>query len=80
MKIISSELTKEEWEYLHEVLLFQRLLDQKHRRKIDDIRTKALAQIEWIECKENNKKLIENIRQAKIEDEEDKKYRRKITK
>jgi hypothetical protein len=73
--MISSELTKEEWEYLHEVLLFQRLLDQKHRRKIDEIRQKILSQIEWEQMKVDiDKERIE------AEDKEDNKYRKKIIK
>ena len=73
--MISSELTKEEWEYLHEVLLFQRMLDQKRRRKIDEIRQKILSQIEWEKMKDNyDKERIE------AEDKEDNKYRKRIVK
>lgn len=70
MKIIKSDLTKEELQYIHEVLLFQRLLDHKRRNKIDQIRNKILSEINWIDMKEK----------FDTEDKEDNIYRRKITK
>lgn len=70
MKIIKSDLTKEELQYIHEVLLFQRLLDHKRRNKIDQIRNKILSEINWIDMKEK----------FETEDKEDNIYRRKITK
>lgn len=73
--MISPELTKEELEYLHEVLLFQRLLDHKHRRNIDEIRQKILNQIEWQNMNANVDK-----ERIKAEDKEDKMYRKKIVK
>ena len=61
-------LTQNDLKYLHEVLLFQRMLDTKHRNKIDEIRQKILAQISV------DKERIE------AEDKEDNKYRKKIVK
>lgn len=70
--------------YLHEVLLFQRMLDTKHRNKIDEIRQKILEQIETLRCYEKETEILrglyEKAERARIaaEDKEDKKYRRKI--
>ena len=61
-------LTQNDLKYLHEVLLIQRMLDTKHRNKIDEIRQKILAQISV------DKERIE------AEDKEDNKYRKKIVK
>ena len=73
--IKTTTLTVADLKYLHEVLLFQRMLDTKHRNKIDEIRQKILAQIEWEKMKVSiDKERIE------AEDKEDNKYRKKIVK
>lgn len=73
--IKTTTLTAADLKYLHEVLLFQRMLDTKHRNKIDEIRQKILTQIEWEKMKVNiDKERIE------AEDKEDNKYRKKIVK
>ena len=73
--IKTTTLTAADLNYLHEVLLFQRMLDTKHRNKIDEIRQKILTQIEWEKMKVNiDKERIE------AEDKEDNKYRKKIVK
>lgn len=73
--IKNTTLTVADLKYLHEVLLFQRMLDTKHRNKIDEIRQKILTQIEWEKMKVNiDKERIE------AEDKEDNKYRKKIVK
>ena len=73
--IKNTTLTQSDLNYLHEVLLFQRMLDTKHRNKIDEIRQKILLQIEWEKMKSNiDKERIE------AEDKEDNKYRKKIVK
>ena len=73
--IKTTTLTVADLKYLHEVLLFQRMLDTKHRNKIDEIRQKILTQIEW-------EKMNVSIGKERIEaeDKEDNKYRRKIVK
>ena len=71
----TTTLTVADLKYLHEVLLFQRMLDTKHRNKIDEIRQKILVQIE---C-EKMKVCIDKER-IEAEDKEDNKYRRKIVK
>lgn len=73
--IKTTTLTVADLKYLHEVLLFQRMLDTKHRNKIDEIRQKILIQIEWEKMKVSiDKERIE------VEDKEDNKYRKKIVK
>lgn len=67
--ITKSDLSIKELQYLHEVLLFQRMLDPKNRKKIDQIRQKILTEIEWQQMKE---KLSD--------DEKDNLYRKKIVK
>lgn len=63
-------LTWSELKYIHELLLFQRMLDPKRRKILDQIVNKIIGQME----------VIEQAELIKTEDEEDKKYRRKIVK
>lgn len=63
-------LTWSELKYIHELILFQRMLDPKRRKILDQINNKIIGQME----------VIEQAELIKTEDEEDKKYRRKIVK
>ena len=63
-------LTWSELKYIHEMILFQRMLDPKHRKILDQINNKIIGQME----------VIEQAELIKTEDEEDKKYRKKIVK
>lgn len=64
------DLTWSELKYIHEMILFQRMLDPKHRKFLDQINNKIIGQME----------VIEQAELIKTEDEEDNKYRRKIVK
>ena len=37
-----TELTYKDWLYIHEMILFQRMLDQKHRKKLDELDRKVV--------------------------------------
>ena len=37
-----TELTYKEWLYIHEMILFQRMLDPKHRKQLDSLQRKVL--------------------------------------
>ena len=63
-------LTWSELKYIHEMILFQRMLDPKHRKFLDQINNKIIGQME----------VIEQAELIKTEDEEDSKYRKKIVK
>lgn len=84
--IKTTTLTATDLNYLHEVLLFQRMLDTKHRNKIDEIRQKILDQLETLRHYEKETEILmglyEKAERARIaaEDKEDKKYRKKIVK
>lgn len=63
-------LTWSELKYIHELILFQRMLDPKRRKILDQIDNKIIGQME----------VIEQAELIKTEDEEDSKYRKKIVK
>lgn len=60
-------LNYEDWKIIHEMILFQRMLDPKMRRKLDELHTKVIYHMDYLEG-------------VFSEDEEDKFYRRKIVK
>lgn len=64
------DLTWSELKYIHEMLLFHRMLDPKRRKILDQINNKIIGQME----------VIEQAELIKTEDEEDSKYRKKIVK
>jgi hypothetical protein len=64
------QLTYDELKYLHEVILFQNLIDHKNRRIRDRIHNEIIREMERLEKQE----VIKN------EDKEDAKHRRKIVK
>jgi hypothetical protein len=64
------QLTYDELKYLHEVILFQNLIDHKNRRIRDRIHNEIIGEMERLEKQE----VIKN------EDKEDAKHRRKIVK
>lgn len=37
-----TKLTYNEWLYIHEMILFQRILDHKHRKKLDELDRKVV--------------------------------------
>lgn len=37
-----TELTYKDWLYIHEMILFQRMLDPKHRKQLDALQRKVL--------------------------------------
>jgi len=59
-----------ELKYLHEVLLFQNLIDHKNRKVRDHIHDEIIGEMER----------LEKLEVIKEEDKEDKKYRKKISK
>lgn len=63
-------LTWSELKYIHELILFQRMLDPKRRKILDQINNKIIGQME----------VIEQAELIKTEDKEDSKYRKKIVK
>lgn len=64
------QLSYDELKYLHEVILFQNLIDHKNRRIRDRIHNEIIGEMERLEKQE----VIKN------EDKEDAKHRRKIVK
>ena len=62
------DLTWGELKYIHDMILSQRLLDPKRRKKLDAISNKIIGQMESIEQAEVIKR----------EDQEDDKYRKEI--
>lgn len=84
--IKTTTLTVADLKYLHEVLLFQRMLDTKHRSKIDEIQQKIMDQLETLRHYEKETEILqglyEKVERARIaaEDKEDNKYRKKIVK
>lgn len=84
--IKTTTLTVADLKYLHEVLLFQRMLDTKHRNRIDEIRQKILDQIETLRHYEKETEILQGLYEKAerdriaAEDKEDSKYRKKIVK
>lgn len=64
------KLSYEECKFIHEIILYQKLLDHRHRKQLDHIHNIFIAEMGELE----KQQLI------KEEDQEDKKYRRKIVK
>jgi hypothetical protein len=63
-------LTYDECKFIHELILFQKLLDHRHRKQLDKIGNKIIIEMEELEKQER----------IKDEDQEDNKFRKRIVK
>lgn len=48
-----TKLTHDDWKYIQDMILFQRLLDHKNRKRLDDLHIKILDKLEKEESNEN---------------------------
>lgn len=52
-----TKLTHDDWKYIQDMILFQRLLDHKNRKRLDDLHIKILDKLEK---EENNESKSDN--------------------